>query len=177
MTFNKFNALLENNSVKLSWLASEGDDVAGYFIQQSNDAEQWETISYQQKGDNYAGLGAYDYAQGNYTAGRNYYRIVQVSRTGKESYSDIRLIDTRNFSKISIGPNPARDVIYLYNKDNGVKLVAKVFDNSGREVYSTIVAPDQQSINVSRLSKGQYILKLSVQGSVDSQPGYHFIKW
>lgn len=177
VSFNQFSASLEKNVVKLSWLASEGDDIAGYFVQQSNDAQNWQTINYQQKGDSYAGLGSYNYSQNEYTAGKNYYRIVQVSRTGKQTFSDIRLIDSRNIGKIYIGPNPVRDVIYFYNKDNGVKLVAKIFDNSGREIYATIVSPDQQSIDVSHLSKGQYILKLTARETGESQPGFHFIKW
>jgi Secretion system C-terminal sorting domain len=122
-------------------------------------------------------LHTYDYTANQYNLGINYFRIVQTSLSGKIMISETRTVDARNVGKISIGPNPVSDVIYLYNRDNRSKLLAKVFDSNGRLVYSTIIAPEQQSIDVSRLSKGQFILSLSVPGSGESVQGYHFIKW
>jgi hypothetical protein len=87
------------------------------------------------------------------------------------------LIATRSVGNISIGPNPASNVLYLYNKENNYNLLAKVFNVNGQLIYSRIIAPEQQSINISSLPKGQFILKLSVYGTNKDLPGYHFIKW
>jgi hypothetical protein len=176
-SFDNFSASLQSSSIKLLWNVNENTEVDGYDVEYSVDGGHWQTTGHVSKQDNYSGLHTYNYTVNEYNQGQNYFRIVQLSVTGKKLISEVRLIDARSIGKISIGPNPAHDVIYLYNKDNSTKLLAKVFDSNGRLVYSTIVSPDQQSINVSHLSKGQFILNLSLPESGESVRGYHFIKW
>jgi len=176
-SFGNFTATLQNRSVNLLWNVNENAEVEGYDVEYSTDAEHWQTSGHLYKQDNSTGMHTYNYTPKEYIQGKNYFRIVQYSIAGKKIISETRLIDTGNFGKISIGPNPVKDVIYLYNRDNKTKLLAKVFDNNGRLVLSTIITPDQQSIDVSRLSKGQFILSLSLPGSGESVQGYHFIKW
>lgn len=177
ISFNNFTASLDNSSVRLLWNVNENAEVEGYDVEYSTDATNWQTSGHIYKQDNIAGVHTYNYTPKEYIQGKNYFRIVQHSVGGKKVISETRLIDTRNIGKISIGPNPVNNVIYLYNRDNKAKLLAKVFDNNGRLVFSTIIAPDQQSIDVSRLSNGQFILSLSLPGSGESVQGYHFIKW
>jgi hypothetical protein len=174
--FYSFMASLQKNVVQLSWKVNETNEVTGYNIEYSPDAEYWQTIGYKEKGSE-TGLQTYHFTDANHVQGRNYFRIVQITTTDKKNTSEIRMIDTRSVGKITIGPNPVSDVIYLYNKENSSNLQAKVFDTYGRLIYSTIITPERQSINVSSLPKGQFILKLYVNGSSEDSPGYHFIKW
>lgn len=175
--FINFAATVRDNAVKLSWTVNEEDDVTGYDIEFSKDAEHWQTIGHAEKYSNGSGPKTYSHIHTDYSKGKNYYRIVQQFQSKAKSISEIRLIDIGNISKIYIGPNPATDVIYLYNKDNNSPLVAKVFDNSGKLVYSTVVAPAQQSINIGHLPAGNFVLKLVSGESDERSRGYHFIKW
>ncbi len=174
--FSSFIALVQKNAVQLSWKVNESEEVNGYNVEYSADAEHWQTIGYKNK-ESGSGLRTYQFAEANHVQGRNYFRIVQITATGKENISEIRMLDTRSIGKISIGPNPVNDVIYLYNKGNSSSLVAKIFDCNGRLIYSTIIAPEQQSINVNSLPKGQFILNLSVNRAGEDSPVYHLIKW
>jgi Secretion system C-terminal sorting domain len=176
-SLSNFMAILQNNSVKLSWKVDESEDVTGYDIEFSNDAEHWQTIYHMDKNSNSPGFKTYSYVHTGYSQGRNYYRIVQRFQSDNGNISETRSVDTRNIIKINIGPNPVNDVIYIYNKDNNAALLARVFDNTGRLVYSTFLSPDQQSINISRLPKGNFILRLSASNTNESSAGYHFIKW
>lgn len=173
-----FSATLNAGSAKLIWKVNEGENVDGYYVEFSKDGNSWQTIARIPK-DNViaAGLKTYYYSHEGYNEGANYYRIVQLSPQGRESISSTRTIITRAYNKIYIGPNPVKDVIYLHNKDNSTKLLARVFDKEGRLVFSTTVTPYQQSINIGHLSKGSFILKLSSPVTNEISDGYHFIKW
>jgi len=85
-------------------------------------------------------------------------------------------LSSKGTKSIHLGPNPAKDVIYFYNKDNTAKYLAQFFDRSGRLIYSTSIDKTQESVNISRLQKGAYILKLSSPAEKNSS-SYQFIKW
>ncbi|MEP6749831.1 MAG: T9SS type A sorting domain-containing protein [Bacteroidota bacterium] len=118
----------------------------------------------------------YTHVQSQYSKGNNFYRIVQKSLAGKENISAIKIINTGTNAVIAIGPNPTKNIIYMYNSNDGVKYLAQVFDKSGRMVYAAAVDQTQQYINVSHLQKGSYILKLSSPAN-NRIAGYPFIKW
>lgn len=174
--FTSFTASLQKNAVQLSWKVNESDEVMGYNIEYSADGKHWQVIGYKERGPGNS-FQPYNFSDASHVQGRNYFRIVQITKTGKNSTSEIRVIDKDSVGNITIGPNPASNVLYLYNKENNCNLLAKVFNVNGQLIYSRVIAPEQQSINISSLPKGQFILKLSVYGSNKDLPGYHFIKW
>ncbi len=168
-----------HNGIELSWKALENNAVAGYYIEYSTDGEHWQQQASIAKSGNTGTAAAtdYHYTDQKYQTGNNFYRIVQYNAAGERNVSSVRLINTAaTHAAISIGPNPSRDIIYIYNRDNSTKYMAQVFDRSGRLVYSTSVEPGQASVNVASLQKGSYILKLysPVNASASS---HQFIKW
>jgi len=73
------------------------------------------------------------------------------------------LLATSEISKdnntITIYPNPVNDVLFIKSKEKIVK--AEIYDMTGRILNSTGVTDN--SINVSELTKGNYIIKLSTK--------------
>ncbi|SDQ12156.1 conserved repeat domain-containing protein/Por secretion system C-terminal sorting domain-containing protein [Chryseobacterium soldanellicola] len=59
-------------------------------------------------------------------------------------------------TQFSTYPNPAKDVLFIKSKEKVVK--AEIYDASGRILNSTSVTDN--SVNVSALTKGNYIIKL-----------------
>lgn len=174
-----FSALLQKNSISLTWKVNEGEDVSAYDIEFSNDAEHWKNIGHVVRDNFTAGnLKTYNYTDAGYSKeGNNYYRIVQLSSSDRKNISETKLVSIRAANKIYIGPNPAKDIIYFYNRDNSSKLLAQVFDHSGKLISSTIVPPGQQSIDISHLSKGNFVLRLVSPDGNTNPAGYQFIKW
>jgi len=170
-------AALQKNSVQLEWTANELENVTGYSIEFSTDAERWQTIGY--VGSDKTNSGSqkkYKYVHRELSPGGNYYRISQLSSSSERSVSPVKFVNTHDDPRIQIGPNPARDVINVYNRGNGYKYVVRVCDKDGRIVYSTVLKPDQPSINVGHLQPGLYVLKL-YSSAVDETPvSYRFIK-
>jgi len=172
-----FDAVLKKE-VELSWTSTEDGSIAGYRVEYSTDGEHWKTRATVAKNDFPDGSTAsYHYSDAQYAAGNNFYRIVQLSTDGKTVFSVVKVVNTIAGRKIYIGPNPARDMLYIYNYDNGnSKYLAQVFDQAGRLVYYTILEQSQQSINISGLQKGSYVLKLTASSN-QSVSSHHFLKW
>ena len=171
-----FDAVLKNNSALLTWTINEDDNVSGYNIQSSNDGEQWRTIghinSYRSIGQS---LNTYEYRVNDLNQGVNYYRIAKIEFSGKQTTSSIRVINTGMGNNIFIAPNPVKDMIHLYNKNGSSRFLAQIYDRSGSLVYSGLIGNDQQSINISHLPKGSYILKL-MSSSTNDVKNLSFIK-
>ena len=72
-------------------------------------------------------------------------------------------------SEVSIYPNPVKDILFIKSKEKIVKV--EIFDSAGRILNSLSLNGD--SINVSELSKGNYIIKLTTK---DKSVIHKFIK-
>jgi hypothetical protein len=74
----------------------------------------------------------------------------------------------------SVYPNPASDIVAIALKDKSnvtnsdATTVAQLYDLKGQRCISTQVLNNVASLNVSDLQKGVYILKISVNGKIES---------
>jgi uncharacterized repeat protein (TIGR01451 family) len=68
-------------------------------------------------------------------------------------------------TQFSVYPNPVQDVLFIKSKEKVVK--AEIYDAAGRILNST--SPTNNSINVSELAKGNYIIKLSTKDKTVTQ--------
>lgn len=174
------NAIYDEDAeaVTIQWKINESDDITGYDIEYSNDGERWQVAGNLSKDAAVAGVKQYQYSHRGLQPGRNFYRIAEIAASGRQSFSSITMVDTRNRSKVYVGPNPVKDVLYFYNRDNTTKQLAQVYDKSGKMIYSALIAQGQQSLSVGQLSRGMYILTFLTPGLVeDRSKGYQFIKW
>lgn len=171
-----FSAIF-HNGVELSWTAYEDGTTTGYQVQHSRDGIQWSNIALINKNaPGLASAAAYHFVHQAYNSGNNFYRIAQLSASAKETYSAIKMVNTKNLHTVYIGPNPVKDVIYFYNRDFSKKYLAQIFDRSGRLMLSSRIEQNQESLGVSSLPAGSYILKFS--GTEDAgNMSYQFIKW
>jgi hypothetical protein len=54
--------------------------------------------------------------------------------------------------------------------------LAQVYDRSGRLIYSAVIAGNQQSMDVSRLTAGSYLLRLASPENNDAPQSFEFVK-
>lgn len=64
-----------------------------------------------------------------------------------------------NSNAISLHPNPAKDVIYISGMSTDTKI--ELFDIIGREVHNSRHKDSKAELNISALTKGTYIVKLT----------------
>ena len=111
-------------------------------------------------------------AQLNYRAddiaplrGWNYYRIKQVDLDGKFTYSNIAAVNfAKDNSMMVLYPNPTKDVLNIeYTSERAGKLELQVIDSKGavmiKQNMSVSTGRNLETINVSMLSQGMYILR------------------
>jgi uncharacterized delta-60 repeat protein len=70
-------------------------------------------------------------------------------------------------SEINLFPNPANEFIYIENL-NGESTI-KIFDFSGRHIYSETINAQNHMIYINDLSKGTYILQVESNGIKNTQ--------
>ena len=176
VAIHSFAASLRNGTARLSWSASEGGGITGYRVERSPDAASWEAIGYVKAAGAGNGPNDYNFNDPRFSGNKTYYRIVQQSASGKEHISETKLLESSIASRIRVGPNPARDFVKLYHKEANETMLARIFDSRGRLILSKVLGPDEQTIDISQLNRGNFILLLSVDGE-NTSPGYHFVKW
>ncbi|AZA82607.1 T9SS C-terminal target domain-containing protein [Chryseobacterium lactis] len=72
---------------------------------------------------------------------------------------------SKDNTQFTIYPNPVKDVLNIKSKDEVIK--AEIYDGAGRIINSTQVKGN--SVNVSELSKGNYMIKVSTKNKTMTQ--------
>jgi hypothetical protein len=166
-----------HKNIQLTWTTTREDaGLSGYYVEYSTDARHWERLAFIEKNNPASSSSpAYHYEHGQYALANNYYRIVQTYASGKQYISGIKRITVNATRHLFVSPNPVTDKLTLFNKDNTIKYLAQVYDKSGRLVHTVTVAQAQQSIPISHLPKGTYIIKLT--SAVNESLSCRFMKW
>ncbi len=176
-----FNAVLNNNSkrVDLSWTTEYEKNVSHFVVERSID------------GVNYTDAGMV-FAYGNTTDSKNYsmhdnitslqatviyYRLRSVDIDGKNELSTIRVIriGKGNESNVSIltYPNPVTNDLRITIPANwqNKRIVYEVFSTNGQVAkrVETGNSSQTESINISNLAPGYYIVKVTCNNEVAQQ--------
>ena len=176
ITWINYSAFLQSNAVVLNWITNEDPAVSEYIIERSIDNIHWEVTAHVAK--NTSGNPAdqnYYYKDYSFSNGVNYYRVIQMENTGSYHISETRELYTGKSKRLSVGPNPVSNNLYLFNRDNTLKYFSQVFDLSGKLISATVINPNQNSIDISHLEKGTYFIRLNNGGSDNFV--YQFTKW
>jgi Secretion system C-terminal sorting domain len=161
--FNSFEIKVENNSIEMTWMCTEYNN-KNFVIQQSLNGTDWEDIGFIASKNSPESLVGYSFKQSNTAPGRHYYRIKHTDIDLKKiGYSPIKTITiTEEKQNISVWPNPAKDVVNVTNSSKGMNrfTIGNVFDLSGRKVLDIKLGEGMNTINISTLPAGTYLLYL-----------------
>lgn len=154
-----FSATAQNSKVLLTWEVAE-TTLKLFTIETSTDGYNWKEIS---KVSSVSKQYSFDHI--NASRGRNYYRLAQMQLNGKIMYSPIRSVVMGNneIEKMaSCYPNPAIDQLtidlgYIPSK----RLQYYLVDKSGKRMATGVLSARQETLEISKLPSGSYLLKLS----------------
>jgi len=164
--FLNFSGRIENNMALLNWSTANEINNKGFNVQRSNDGSNFETIAFIESKNSNGGQNDYSYADARFKQGSNYYRLQQVDKDGKTSYSGI--IDIKSVSQLiwKIFPNPVINKGWLQLQlPKRLNVAIQVLTQSGQIVQAVnkgILNEGSYSIplNVSNLPAGIYLVKL-----------------
>ncbi|KAA5534669.1 T9SS type A sorting domain-containing protein [Taibaiella lutea] len=139
----------------INWTVVE-KETAGYRVEKSMDGNKFENLAaINSKG---TGNNAYSYTEPAALNGKAWYRIVQLSKEGKEDYSKImELQNSSIYGRISIYPNPATQVLTVETETTAAYTI---YDLQGKVVLKGNLQSGKNTLNISGLAKGFYTIKI-----------------
>ena len=157
-----FNAALNNNTVLLSWTASNGMDMNDFIVQKSTNGRDWNSIGTILSNDNRTAESDYSFADPSPASGINYYRLMIENMNGTNFYSSIRLITLSSTNEVTVFPNPAHDFINISTGNINYEHDIRLINQLGQVLQSAKPLSGNGSVismNVSGYASGVYLLQ------------------
>jgi hypothetical protein len=152
-------SFIKQKGVQLKWDIAEDNNVKQYYVERSTNSNNWDRLaSIPRKTYPDPSHTLYDFIDYEILPGKTFYRIVQEDATGKMHSSEIRQVIAEE-QTIVISPNPAKDKLNIKQKNIQADQ-ADIYDCHGRLILSTRINHSLVSIDISKLIKGNYFLKL-----------------
>ncbi len=162
-----------------SELINEGFEIQKAVGNAALEAGRWQVLAFVEGHGTTNEVQNYSYTDEHPQAGLNYYRLKQIDFDGKFDYSDIVSVDLTNFENLSnlrVFPNPApSDELTLHLSESncdpeasglGQKAIIRLYDQTGRLALQQTTSSKQQTLNISLLSAGIYLVEVTVGGKV-----------
>jgi hypothetical protein len=154
----------KNTTVKLNWTVNEIDN-HHYVIERSLDGNQFSPIGEVAAFTTNVNDRIYSFVDAYPFASNNLYRIKQVDKNGKFSYSKTISISIENaVSNWVVYPNPTTEKVNLFCNSNCNNLQIEIYDAIGKLVHTQARVKANKgeviSIVLSNLSKGAYSIKV-----------------
>ncbi|MDP3929915.1 MAG: T9SS type A sorting domain-containing protein, partial [Bacteroidota bacterium] len=178
VVMNSFTVSLEGKNIaKLNWSTSQEINSDYFAIERSFDGSNFREIGSVKAKGNSQKLVQYQFKDAESVrkaleeGGANaiYYRLRQVDRDAKYSYSEIRVIDLNNLGEeLAITPNPFKQSFGIaIAQTEATEMFVRIVDLSGKEVYSQIFAlsPGSNEVDVDKLDKlmpGVYLANIKI---------------
>ena len=158
LTLKWNNVRAETRGDEIEVLRSTSDEIntENFFVEWSDKAFGFKSIaelhSNSQIGENH-----YAWQHKDPSPQTNYYRIKQVDVDGRYTYSDIVSADiSKSRREVKLYPNPASQLLYLYNVAYEEKVSVQVFDVTGKKGLDMNL--ESNSIGISQFDNGLYHL-------------------
>jgi uncharacterized delta-60 repeat protein len=164
LQFTYLNAAPTNNGgITLSWQTAQENNNNYFSIQRSGNTTSnfAELIRINSQG-NSSQAQTYSYTDNTPLHGTNFYRLKQVDKDGKFSYSQIVSATIADGLTVVLYPNPVRDVLNIKGLDASMSNELSVMSAKGSVVAQTAISSTSSyQWNLKSLSKGVYYLRIS----------------
>ena len=131
-----------------------------FIIEKSGDGIQFSTI-------NETPAAGFSYSIKRYSSidlfpfvGTNYYRLKQVDKDGKFSYSKVAIVNYKNKQIASIFPNPTNGVVNLILNTLPEKISYILTDENGKVLQKNNIVNQQTKIDIIKLPSAIYFIQL-----------------
>ncbi|MCB0516226.1 MAG: choice-of-anchor L domain-containing protein [Chitinophagales bacterium] len=157
----------------LTWTTASETNSDYFALMRAYDGINFSEINRQKAKGNSQSLQQYAYADKNFVAGKNYYRVDEYDANGKIQSTQVVMIHNTNISDqlLQIVPVPAREnIISYFTSANAQQVTISVFDVSGRQqstqTTSAQIGNNSFSISISDLPTGVYLLQIKTAQNI-----------
>lgn len=170
ITLSSFKGERQGSKNILTWTTLSEQNNKGFELQRSADGTHFSLLSFVDSkaanGNSTSSL-VYSFDDSDPSIGNSYYRLKQIDKDGRSTLSNVVMIKSDKVSALTITntyPNPATDIINLAiaaPSNNEISLM--ITDIAGRVVLhqsiSLVSGDNNLSVNVSKLTSGNYLIK------------------
>lgn len=154
-----------NNTVNLQWQSANEIDSLGYQIERSLDGVNFSAAGQIVRGNKPDSLQQYLFKDDNAFQGTNYYRVKQIDKDGRFTYSDtVNVVLEKTGQQYVVYPNPAKYKSTVRILANMKQAAVRLIDALGREVflksYGALNVGEEIQIPLIGLSRGVYFLTI-----------------
>jgi len=148
-----FEAVPKGNTAVLDWVAEHATEENGFVIERSTDGKKWQPI-----GAVASSSGSkYSFIDAKPASFVDYYRLKQIDRGNKTTYSEVKRVLFNNLSEtILFYPNPAKERILFSEIKDGIVFI---YDQAGQVIKQVRVGHSSSSIDISELQNGIYYVR------------------
>ncbi|MBO9617005.1 MAG: T9SS type A sorting domain-containing protein [Dyadobacter sp.] len=160
VTLVAFEAVPEENRVRLSWKTAEETNASHFDVERSQDAKTWKKIAETAAIGDSRELSNYTTTDEAPLSGISYYRLKTVDRDNTFAYSRTASVNLGNTGLgVRVYPNPASNVLHINGIDpNSVSHISLATTNG--QVVVQMGAVPEKGIDLSQLSNGIYLIKI-----------------
>lgn len=170
VTLLNFTAVKQDATAKLAWTTTNESNSAQFDLQRSGDSQTFTTIGPVAAKGNSSTPANYSFIDPSPLTGNNYYRLKQVDKDAKFTYSKTVLLD---FSSLTLRliPNPAHGTVNLFVGNTNEAFSIRIIDLNGRIVQQIQTTPGTANIpiDISRLATGVYSVKVTSATTTTTQ--------
>ncbi len=155
------------NTVILNWITAEEMNNKGFYVQHSTDGNTWVNIGFvESKHNNSSFQEAYNYEHMKPAQGNNYYRLYQIDLDGRSAYSKVVYAKINHLDAV-VYPTPAKNLLHIDHvlPESDIS----IYDINARLVKRTKAHTSSESIDVSVLQNGVYILSITSNSNIQQQ--------
>lgn len=175
-TLTDFDALADNQRVKLSWETTAEENCLAFVIQKSVDGVVFTDFQRQPGAASSLVPHSYSAIDQQPANGWNFYRVQQLRSDRPPVYSPIKAVEIKPVPfTVSVYPVPNDGTFYVQIQPTNVgPAVLELIDMSGRPVYKSIIGPfngvPQKIVLKPAMSTGLYLLHLTSEaGNFDKK--------
>ncbi len=186
VTLGAFNAELVNKTARISWITASENNNQGFHIEKSNNGTDFKQIGFEATkavdGNSKLPLN-YQFEDKAVSKGRNFYRLQQVDKDGRATYTDIVMVQKVEVGTFSanIRTNPiVNDLSLSVYMNEQSKVSVALINASGALLQSTerMLDKGENLINMpaSNLAKGVYFVTIRDANHPEKQVTLKVIK-
>ena len=169
-----------NNGVCLNWSTASEKNNDYFTIEKTRDAVNYDFVAKVIGAGNSTALRDYSTEDNAPFEGISYYRLKQTDYNGNYTYSNLSQVNfkpTSSSFSFNVYPNPSSgdNITSNFNSDKGIEVLVKIYDATGREVYSKIIVAEQKGMNAfvldasTKLAPGIYMITATSNGNFQSK--------
>jgi hypothetical protein len=169
ITLLSFSAEKRGHTSLLKWQTASEYNNDRFEIETSKDGVNFYKIGSLNSLGNSTTIQSYNFTDNVPVKGSNYYRLKQVDRDGKQTYSKTVLVTfEQSGDPIAIYPSPTRNSLTIDISKPSENVIVSIFSSDGKMVKKETLGAVQRSrtINVEKLIAGTYILKIMTSGDI-----------